>query len=70
MQMRRQVLQKEPLCRTCRARGIVRVATECDHIVPLWDGGEDTVANRQPLCDDCHREKTNAENALRGRHGP
>lgn len=43
---------------------------ELDHIVPLWQGGEDTDANRQCLCVSydaegnkrgCHAEKTARE---------
>ena len=38
------------------------VATEVDHVVPLFKGGaaldED---NLQPLCKPCHRRKTNDE---------
>ena len=34
---------------------------EFDHVQPLFQGGENTVANGQVLCRSCHREKTNAE---------
>lgn len=27
---------------------------ECDHIVPLADGGTDDLANLRTLCRDCH----------------
>lgn len=59
---------REPLCRACSRAGRVTVATIRDHIKPLAEGGTDTPDNEQPLCDDCHREKTLAE-ALRGRGG-
>jgi 5-methylcytosine-specific restriction enzyme A len=59
---------REPLCRTCSGKGLVTPATIRDHIKPLAEGGTDTPDNEQPLCDDCHREKTLAE-ALRGRGG-
>lgn len=57
---------REPLCRECTKHGFTTIATVRDHIVPLAEGGQDDDSNIQPLCDDCHREKTLAE-ALRGR---
>lgn len=30
---------------------------EVHHIIPLSEGGEDTVANAEALCPNCHREK-------------
>ena len=59
---------REPLCRVCVARGFTVLATQRDHIVSLAEGGTDDDSNVQPLCDDCHREKTLAE-ALRARGG-
>lgn len=38
---------------------------ECDHIVPLQQGGEDNATNTQTLCITCHRLKTNLENKER-----
>lgn len=60
------LFEREPLCRECRAQGFTTIATVRDHIVPLAEGGQDDDSNIQPLCDDCHTEKTMAE-ALRGR---
>ena len=51
----------DPLCRMCKAKGIIRAWTQLDHIVPLFQGGEDTDENRQGLCDDCHSEKTRVD---------
>lgn len=36
----------------------VRAATVPDHVVALEAGGPDTWANLQPLCEDCHTDKT------------
>jgi 5-methylcytosine-specific restriction enzyme A len=33
--LRLRVLAREPLCRSCRARGLIKAAIEIDHIVPL-----------------------------------
>lgn len=52
------VLSHNPLCVQCSAVGITSAATQVDHIVALVNGGEDTTANLQALCDECHRLKT------------
>lgn len=36
----------------------MRLATELDHVVPLFKGGDDDDSNRQGLCRDCHTVKT------------
>jgi 5-methylcytosine-specific restriction protein A len=56
--LRRQAMQANPLCRKCEEKGRVSVATERDHIVPLYKGGKDVPENIQLLCSDCHRDKT------------
>lgn len=38
---------------------------QADHIVPLEDDGEHTLANAQTLCSGCHTVKTAAENSAR-----
>lgn len=48
----------EPLCRRCRAKGLVTIATVPDHIKPLAKGGTDDDTNIQCLCEPCHAEKT------------
>lgn len=52
------LLRREPLCRRCVAKDRVTAATEIDHILPLFKGGRDHEDNLQPLCGDCHKEKT------------
>lgn len=37
---------------------------QCDHIIPLWEGGADSTDNCQALCANCHASKTQQE-ALR-----
>lgn len=56
--LRKARLDAEPLCRLCKAKGLVRVATVPDHIKPLAHGGTDTDDNIRCICDDCHREVT------------
>lgn len=36
---------------------------ELDHIIPLSQGGENTLSNLEILCQDCHRIKTRLERA-------
>lgn len=43
-------------CRSCGQR-----ATEVDHIVPAFEGGDDEDANLQSMCVRCHRRKTGRE---------
>ena len=56
------------LCQGCLKDGILKLATQVDHIVSKRQGGSDDEANLQALCDGCHRFKT-AREALRGRGG-
>lgn len=59
--MRARLFKREPLCRKCRERGRVTLATIRDHVVPLAEGGVDDETNEQPLCDVCSDEKTREE---------
>jgi 5-methylcytosine-specific restriction protein A len=49
----------------CQIQGqhCIRVATEDDHIVPLFEGGTDALTNHQAACSPCHCAKTQAEAA-------
>jgi 5-methylcytosine-specific restriction endonuclease McrA len=57
--------QRNPLCRMCRERGIIRAATVTDHIIPVevhgdfWDQ-----SNWQPLCTKHNIEKGNKDKKL------
>ncbi|UFT98103.1 HNH endonuclease [Radiobacillus kanasensis] len=53
-------LRRNPLCKSCSARGHTVPATEVDHIEPhrgdkelFWDPN-----NHQGLCNTCHSRKT------------
>lgn len=67
--IRKWFLQEHPLCVRCEAAGRVSAATQVDHIVPLFKGGEDSDQNRQGLCDDCHKAKTREDLGQRERIG-
>jgi 5-methylcytosine-specific restriction protein A len=53
------------LCQPCKAAGRLTLATQCDHKVPMAEGGTDEDTNLQAICDACHEAKTKAE-AARG----
>ena len=48
-------------CQECGLHGQV---LECDHVVPLEDGGTDEIENLQALCVSCHFAKTARENRV------
>lgn len=50
---------------TCAGCGVITPDLECDHITPLWRGGNDDRDNLQALCVACHAAKTAAEAAER-----
>ena len=59
-------------CFTCQACGRVFPPDrlDCDHIIPLANGGTDDMANLQSLCnglDGCHGRKTAADMGHRKR---
>lgn len=60
--MRALQIAREPLCRECARRGVVRAATQVDHIEPLRLRPELAFvrSNLQSLCDPCTGRK-NAE---------
>ena len=58
-----QVLKNNPVCVACLSNGIIRKADVVDHIIPIrvdWTKRLDA-DNLQPLCNSCHRRKTNKE---------
>lgn len=56
--IRQRILMRDPLCKRCEARNIVRESKEVDHVVPLFKGGKEEDENRQGLCIQCHYEKS------------
>ncbi|MFZ9894257.1 MAG: HNH endonuclease [Burkholderiaceae bacterium] len=52
---------QQPLCVECKKVGRVSMATEVDHILPLFKGGTDCLENLQGLCAKHHRIKTNED---------
>lgn len=60
--IRRRILRRDRVCKMCGKRP----STVADHRIPRAEGGADTMANGQGLCDECHAEKTKTEQT-RGR---
>lgn len=58
VEQRKRRLANEPLCRDCKAEGIITAATVPDHIIPLALGGTDDDENIRCLCDEHHRKRT------------
>lgn len=58
---RREVLSREPFCRTCAELGYQTIAMTVDHIIPRARGGTSEDDNLQPLCITCHNVKTGRE---------
>ena len=71
-QLRRMVLSAHPLCadpfNVHAADGVVVLATDVHHVVPLSSGAASQVLNRmdnlQPLCHSCHSRVTAAETKM------
>lgn len=53
-------LLNNPLCVICKSKGIVKPATELDHIIPHRGNRElfEDDNNLQGLCKSCHSRKT------------
>lgn len=51
----------EGLCQQCKREGLLRIGHECDHIVPLSQGGTDADTNLEMICTTHHRAKTARE---------
>lgn len=59
--LRAALLHAKPLCRLCKLKTPPRitVATIADHIVGIAKGGAvHDINNLQPVCHDCHRDKS------------
>lgn len=49
------------LCQCCKRAGRYTRAAQVDHIVPKSQGGTNDMDNLEPICDDCHKAKTQRE---------
>ena len=55
------LLEHDGKCADCGCKTGGPNGLEWDHIVPLANGGDDELANLQPLCIDCHKVKTRSD---------
>lgn len=55
------LLGSDCMCALCKTAA----ATEVDHIIPLEQGGSNDEINLQPLCKECHLEKSREEARIR-----
>ncbi|UQE75802.1 HNH endonuclease [Gordonia sp. PP30] len=62
---RQAIIRDGNACTRCGADGR-QVQLFCDHIIPVAEGGTDTLDNATMLCGPCHQPKTRSE-AARGR---
>ena len=69
--LREALFRDNPLCVHCQARGVTRLATIRDHIVPLSVAGVDLPTNEgcQGLCQECSDAKTEGERLTAWRGG-
>ena len=59
--MRESLFRRQPLCVECEQLGLVVLARQRDHVVPLAEGGRDDDDNVQGLCVEHHEAKSLAE---------
>ena len=62
--VRAMVLAREPLCRECARLGVVRAATDVDHVesfAGLDDPRRLDPNNLRPMCQPCHMARTAAQ---------
>ena len=48
-------------CNTCQIELEDLRDIDIDHIIPISKGGKNLIDNLQPLCKNCHKEKTKSE---------
>lgn len=65
--IRKSVIARDcALCQPCMRQGRVTPFEEVDHIIPISQGGENSVENAECICRACHNRKT-AREAAAGR---
>ena len=54
-------------CGACGRKVGAGLAWQLDHIIALANGGQNQEGNLQPLCVECHRQKTNTDVATKSK---
>lgn len=70
--IRRRILYRDAgICRCddCQRAANLKPATEVEHYLPLWAGGQEDDSNRYAINPACHEAKTACEAAMRSRSG-
>lgn len=49
----------------CEMEGCENEATEIDHVIECWEGGDNSPENAMDLCTECHRAKSSHSTHLR-----
>lgn len=63
--LRKRVFERDQgICRVCERYD---PKWQHDHIIPLWQGGKDTLENSQTLCRRHHLEKSIGETPVRAK---
>jgi 5-methylcytosine-specific restriction endonuclease McrA len=64
--LRARKLAEEPRCETCLAKGLVTVATEVHHVLPIGQGGgKYDWNNLESVCGECQDEAHRARPKVR-----
>lgn len=64
---RAEVLQRDNHMCVVRGPNCTVTASEVDHVIPVFMGGDDQPSNCQSVCANCHRDRTQAQaKAARG----
>jgi 5-methylcytosine-specific restriction enzyme A len=64
--LRARKLADEPRCERCLEKGLVTMATEVHHVLPINEGGAKyDYANLQSVCGDCQDEAHGAKPKIR-----
>ena len=57
--VRKVKLSMNPLCERCRAKGLLKPATEVHHSIAVRDGGDPfDIAGLESLCKPCHSRES------------
>lgn len=59
--LRRRVMARDQATCQVAGPGCTTVARDVDHIIPVFEGGTDALANLRAICPACHAAKTQAE---------
>jgi len=56
--IRNRYIKRNPFCEECKKKGLLVLAEEVHHILPLSKGGNNSETNLMSLCKSCHSRIT------------